>query len=79
MKRSGLGTLIAAGVIAAATIILAAPAASARPIAETAQDCVDQGGRVGSVPHYEFDTNGKGTLVGRAPYCELGNQRFWWE
>jgi hypothetical protein len=78
MKRSRLGTLIAAGVIAAAPIILAAPAANAKP-ADTPSDCVDQGGRLGSVPHYEFDTSGNGTQVGRAYYCDIGNQRIWYE
>jgi hypothetical protein len=78
MNRSRLRTLIAAGVIAAATIILAAPAASAKP-AETASECFDQGGRAGSVPHYEFDTNGKGRLAGRAYFCEQGGKRFWVE
>ena len=60
MKRSRLGSLIAAGVIAAATIILAAPAASARPI-DDARHCIGSGGRYNAVPHYEFDTNGNAT------------------
>ena len=78
MKRSRLGTLIAAGVIAAATIILAAPAATAKP-ADTPSDCAEQGGRVGSVPHYDFDTSGNGRQVGRAYFCDIGNQRHWYE
>jgi hypothetical protein len=77
MKRSRLGTLIASGVIAAATIILAAPAASARP--NTVDGCLAAGGRVGSVPHYEIDSNGNGEQEGRAYFCKVGNQQTWFE
>jgi hypothetical protein len=77
MKRSRLGTLIATGVIAAATIILAAPAASARP--NDVYSCEAAGGRVGSVPHYEFDSDGNGVQSGRAYFCRVGDQQTWFE
>jgi hypothetical protein len=83
MKRSRLGSLIAAGAVAAATIILAAPAASARPV-NRAQNCGDMGGRYATVPHYEFDTNGNARRAGSSHNCTItypdgSRQTVWYD